>query len=335
MNEKITVSLNGIGSEVPDHIITNKDLESLVDTNDEWIRTRTGIRERRQAAPEQAASDLATVAAQKALAVAGIEPFELGAIIVATSTPDMVFPSTACVIQKNLNALNAFAYDLSAACSGFLFALSNGSQYIESGTCKHVLVIGVDLMTHLVDFQDRNTCVLFGDGAGAVALSAAAAPQGLLGTKLGSDGRFGSILQIPAGGSRMPLTENTLPLRQHFIQMNGSEVFKMAVRAMEQSALSLLEQTGTKLDAIDWLVPHQANQRIIDTLGKRLKFSPDKVFVNLHHYGNMSAASIPVALDEAWRSGLLRQGQLILMLAFGGGLTWGASLLRWSLHHES
>lgn len=331
LNQTMTASLSGIGSEVPQTIITNRALESLVDTSDEWIRTRTGIQERRRAAAGVAASDLATAAAEKALSVAGIQSSELGAIIVATSTPDMVFPSTACVVQKNLNAVNAFAYDLSAACAGFLFALSNGSLYVENGICRHVLVIGVDLMSHIVDFQDRNTCVLFGDGAGAVILSATTGAQGLMGTQLGSDGRYGDILQVPAGGSRMPLTEETLPLRKHYIQMNGSEVFKMAVRAMEQAALSLLQQTDTPLEAIDWLVPHQANRRIIETLGKRLHLPSDKVFMNLQHYGNMSAASIPVALDEAWQTGLIQEDQLVLMLAFGGGLTWGASLLKWTL----
>lgn len=327
---KQQVILSGIGSQVAENVITNEALEKLVDTSDEWIRTRTGIHQRRQASDHQAASDLATEAAFKALAAAGIEASDLGAIIVATSTPDMIFPSTACVLQKNLKAFHAFAYDLSAACAGFLFALSNGAQYIENGVCRHVLVVGVDLMTRIVDMQDRNTCVLFGDGAGAVVLSGSTTTQGLLGTQLGSDGRFGDILQVPAGGSRIPLTAETLPLRQHYIQMNGSEVFKMAVRAMEQAALNLLKDTDTPLTAIDWLVPHQANRRIIETLGKRLQVPSEKVFMNLQHYGNMSAASIPVALDEAWQQGFIKPGQLVLMLAFGGGLTWGASLLRWT-----
>ena len=333
MNKKIAAVLTGVGSEVPETIITNQDLASLVDTSDEWIQTRTGIQARRKANPEQAASDVAVTAAEKALSAAGLSPEELDAIIVATSTPDMIFPSTACVIQKKLNALNAFAYDLSAACTGFLFALSNGSLYVESGLCRHVLVIGVDLMTRLTDFQDRNTCVLFGDGAGAVVLSASQSSEGLLGTRLGSDGRYGDILQVPAGGSRMPLTAETLPLRKHYIQMNGSEVFKMAVRAMEQASLDLLRETGTPLGNVDWLVPHQANKRIIETLGKRLNMPAERVFMNLQRYGNMSAASIPVALDEAWRRGLIVPDQLVLMLAFGGGLTWGASLLRWTLEN--
>ncbi|MDW7670749.1 MAG: beta-ketoacyl-ACP synthase III [Bacillota bacterium] len=335
MSQPITASLSGIGSEVPQTIITNHDLEKLVDTNDEWIRTRTGIHERRQASDDQAASDLATAAAVKALAVAGLSAEDLGAIIVATSTPDMIFPSTACVVQKNLQAVNAFAYDLSAACAGFLFALSNGSQYVETGICRHVLVIGSDLMSRITDSQDRNTCVLFGDGAGAVILSASAHTKGLMGTQLGSDGRFGDILQVPAGGSRMPLTAENFPDRKHYIHMNGSEVFKMAVRGMEQAALKLLDQTETPLHKIDWLVPHQANKRIIETLGKRLNMPPEKVFMNLQHYGNMSAASIPVALDEAWQRGFINPQQLVLMLAFGGGLTWGASLLQWSLPSQA
>lgn len=335
MNNAISAYITGIGSEVPERIITNQDLEKLVDTNDEWIWTRTGIKERRQAAPELAASDLATVAAERAMTIAGIKAEDLGAIIVATSTPDMIFPSTACVIQKNLQATKAFAYDLSAACAGFLFALSNGAQYVENGVCQHVLVIGVDLMTRIIDFQDRNTCVLFGDGAGAVILSGKGEKGGLLGTQLGSDGRFGDILQVPAGGSRMPLTEDNISERKQFIHMNGSEVFKHAVRGMEQAALQLLDHTGFNLKDIDWLVPHQANKRIIETLGKRLKIPGERVFMNLEHYGNMSAASIPVALDEAWHKGLILPEQLVLMLAFGGGLTWGASLARWSLPHRS
>ena len=324
--------ISGIGSRMPEQIITNRDLEKMVDTNDAWIQSRTGIQERRQASPLQAASDLATEASEKALAVSGLSADLLDAIIVATSTPDMVFPSTACVVQQNLGAHKAFAYDISAACSGFLFALSNATQYIENGTCQNILVIGVDLMTHLLDFQDRNTCVLFGDGAGAVVLSAHSQEPGILGSKLASDGRFGDILYVPAGGTRMPLTTENISDRQQYIQMNGSEVFKMAVRSMEQTARTLLEDTGVSMEDVDWLIPHQANQRIIDTLGKRLNIPRERVFVNLHLYGNMSAASIPVALDEAWRSGLLKAGQTILMLAFGAGLTWGASLINWSLH---
>jgi len=330
----MSVCLSGIGSELPDQVISNQDLEKMVETQDEWIRTRTGICERRQAPSELASSDLGTAAALKALQTAGLEPSEIDAIIVATSTPDMFFPSTACVIQQNLAALNAFAYDLSAACAGFLFALSNGSQYVENGVCRNVLVVGVDLMTRILDFQDRNTCVLFGDGAGAVVLSAS--PQnhkkkGVLGTRLASDGRFGDILKVPAGGSRMPLTEETLPLRRQYIHMNGNEVFRMAIRAMEQTALDLMNDSGIPLSSVDWLVPHQANLRIIDTLGKRLQIPSSRVFINLQHYGNMSAASIPVALDEAWRSRKIGPEQLVLMVAFGGGLTWGASLLRWTL----
>lgn len=335
MNKKNSAFISGIGSEVPENVITNKDLAQMVDTNDEWIRSRTGIQERRQASPELAASDLATMAAQQAMETAGIKAEELGAIIVATSTPDMIFPSTACVVQKNLQAANAFAYDLSAACSGFLFALSNGTQYVENGMCRHVLVIGVDLMTRIIDFQDRNTCVLFGDGAGAVVISGSKEPGGVLGTQLGSDGRFGDILQVPAGGSRMPLTEENFSERKQYIHMNGSEVFKLAVRSMEQAALQLLDDTGVSLKDIDWLVPHQANKRIIETLGKRLQIPSERVFMNLQHYGNMSAASIPVALDEAWRKGLIFPDQLILLLAFGGGLTWGASLAKWSLPQQS
>ncbi|RQD72597.1 MAG: ketoacyl-ACP synthase III [Tindallia sp. MSAO_Bac2] len=331
MNREYSAKVTGIGSCVPKHVLTNHDLEQMVDTSDEWIQTRTGIRERRKADPGEATSDLATTAAEIALKEAGILPQDLDAIIVATTTPDMTFPSTACMVQKNIGAQHAFAYDISAACAGFLFALSNASQYIENGTCQSVLVIGADLMTHITDFEDRNTCVLFGDGAGAVVLSKSLDEEGIIRTELGSDGRHGDILSVPAGGTKLPLTEETVTLRKHYISMNGSEVFKMAVRAMGNSAKKLLEKTGYDIHQIDWLVPHQANKRIIDTLRKKMGFPEEKVFINLQHYGNMSAASIPVALDEAYRSHLIKPDQLVLMVAFGGGLTWGSSLLRWSL----
>lgn len=327
--------VSGIGSYVPDHIITNHDLEKLVDTNDEWIQTRTGIQERRKADSSQATSDLATKAAHNALNSAGISPEELDAIVVATTTPDMAFPSTACIVQKNIGASHAFAYDVSAACAGFLFALSTASQHIQSGMCRHVLLIGADKMSHITDPQDRNTCVLFGDGAGAIILSSSTTDAGIIHTELGSDGRHGDILSVPGGGTRQPLTEETIPFRKHFIDMNGSEVFKMAVRGMGNSAGLLLKKTGYHIDQVDWLVPHQANKRIIDTLGKKMGIPKEKVFINLQHYGNMSAASIPVALDEAYRSNLLKVDQLILMVAFGGGLTWGSSLLRWTMESQN
>jgi len=335
LNREYNAKISGIGSCVPDHIITNHDLEQLVDTNDEWIQSRTGIRERRKADSTQATSDLATEAAKIALRSAGISPEDLDAIVVATTTPDMAFPSTACIVQKNIGAHHAFAYDVSAACAGFLFALSNATQHIQSGMCRHVLLIGADKMSHITDFQDRNTCVLFGDGAGAIVLSNSDDGEGVIQTELGSDGRHGDILSVPAGGTRQPLTAETLPLRKHYIDMNGSEVFKMAVRAMENSARLLLEKTGYHIDQIDWLVPHQANKRIIDTLGKKMGLPNERVFINLQHYGNMSAASIPVALDEAYRSHLLKPDQLILMVAFGGGLTWGSSLLRWTMKSQN
>ena len=335
MNRECNAKVTGIGSCVPDHIITNHDLEQLVDTNDEWIQTRTGIRERRKADSTQATSDLATKAAVIALRSAGISPEDLDAIVVATTTPDMAFPSTACIVQKNVGAHNAFAYDVSAACAGFLFGLSNATQHIQAGMCRHVLLIGADKMSHITDFQDRNTCVLFGDGAGAIVLSNTDVEEGVIRTELGSDGRHGDILSVPAGGTRLPLTEETLPLRKHYIDMNGSEVFKMAVRAMGSSAGLLLEKSGYHIDQVDWLVPHQANKRIIDTLGKKMGIPNEKVFINLQHYGNMSAASIPVALDEAYRSNLLKPDQLILMVAFGGGLTWGSSLLRWTMEPKN
>ncbi|SFH89080.1 3-oxoacyl-[acyl-carrier-protein] synthase III [Tindallia magadiensis] len=334
MNKKYVAQLTGIGSYVPEQVITNHDLEKIVDTNDEWIQTRTGIQERRKASVAQSTSDLSTIAAEIALAEAGISAESVDAIIVATTTPDMNFPSTACLVQKNIGANHAFAYDVSAACAGFMFALSNASLYIENGMCENILVIGADIMTHITNFADRNTCVLFGDGAGAILLQKSAKSTGLIKTSLGSDGRYGNILSVPAGGTRIPLTEETLPLKKHYIDMNGSEVFKMAVRAMGANAKELLADTGYHIDQVDWLIPHQANKRIIDTLGKKMGIPKEKVFMNLQHYGNMSAASIPVALDEAYRSDLLKRDDLILMVAFGGGLAWGSSLLQWTLEKQ-
>lgn len=334
MNKKYVAQLTGIGSYVPEQVITNHDLEKIVDTNDEWIQTRTGIQERRKASVAQSTSDLSTIAAEIALAEAGISAESVDAIIVATTTPDMNFPSTACLVQKNIGANHAFAYDVSAACAGFMFALSNASLYIENGMCENILVIGADIMTHITNFADRNTCVLFGDGAGAILLQKSTKSTGLIKTSLGSDGRYGNILSVPAGGTRIPLTEETLPLKKHYIDMNGSEVFKMAVRAMGANAKELLADTGYHIDQVDWLIPHQANKRIIDTLGKKMGIPKEKVFMNLQHYGNMSAASIPVALDEAYRSDLLKRDDLILMVAFGGGLAWGSSLLQWTLEKQ-
>ncbi|SDY79430.1 beta-ketoacyl-ACP synthase III [Tindallia californiensis] len=331
MNEKYIAQLTGIGSYVPEQVITNHDLEKIVDTNDEWIQTRTGIQERRKASATQSTSDLSSNAAEIALAEAGISAESVDAIIVATTTPDMNFPSTACLVQKNIGANRAFAYDVSAACAGFMFALSNASLYIENGMCENVLVIGADIMTHITNFADRNTCVLFGDGAGAILLQKSTKSTGLIKTSLGSDGRYGNILSVPGGGTRIPLTEETLPLKKHYIDMNGSEVFKMAVRAMGSNAKELLADTGYGIEQVDWLIPHQANKRIIDTLGKKMGIPKEKVFMNLQRYGNMSAASIPVALDEAYRSDLLKKDDLILMVAFGGGLAWGSSLLKWTL----
>lgn len=325
----MSVGIIGTGSFVPEKKLTNFDLEKMVDTSDEWIVSRTGIKERRIAKREQASSDLAYEAALEAIANAGITAEDLDLIIVATVTPDHAFPSTASILQAKLGANKAAAYDISAACSGFLYGLATGSQFINSGLYKYVLVIGVETLSKITDWTDRNTCVLFGDGAGAAVLGPVASGFGFLSFELGSDGSGGDLLKQPAGGSRLPASKETVDERLHFIQMAGSEVFKFAVKIMEQSAINVLEKAGLTKEDIDFLVPHQANLRIIDYAVKRLKLAEDKVVVNLDKYGNMSSASIPVALHEAVTAKKISEGDNVLLVGFGGGLTWGATLLKW------
>ncbi len=328
MNE-IHAGILGIGSYVPEKIITNKDFEQIMETSDEWIVDRTGIRERRIAAAEQATSDLATEAAFRALKDGGIAPEELDLIIVATVTPDMSFPSTACLVQKNLQAVNAAAFDLTAVCSGFVYGLAVGSQFIQTGFYKKVLVIGAETLSRILDWQDRNTGVIFGDGAGAVVLGVASPGTGVLGVHLGADGSGGDLLKISAGGSRLPASLETVSQRQHFIYMNGKEVFKFAVKAMGDAATKALENAQLSATDIDCFVPHQANIRIIQSAAKRLGISMEKVVVNVDKYGNTSAASIPIALDEAVKTGRVKNGDTVLLVGFGGGLTWAASVIKW------
>lgn len=325
------VGIIGTGSCLPEKILTNHDLEKIVDTSDEWIRTRTGIRERRVAGDDTAASDLSVTAAERALATAGVSPEELDLIIVATVTPDNLFPSTACLVQERLGAQKAAAFDLSAGCTGFLYALGVGQQFIASGTYEKVLVIGVDLLTKIINWQDRSTCVLFGDGAGAVVLAPAPPGEGILSLYLGADGSGGPLLIMPAGGSRLPASLETVNRKLHTIQMQGSEVFKFAVRIMGEASLIALEKAGLKKEEVDLLIPHQANIRIIEAALKRLGLPPEKVYVNLDHYGNMSSASVPVALDEARREGKLKRGDKVVLVSFGAGLTWGAAVVRWTM----
>lgn len=320
--------IKGVGHAVPPRVLTNADLEALVETDNEWIVQRTGIRERRIADENTATSDIALAAARAALANAGVAPGDLDLIIVATVTPDHAFPATACLIQRELEAWGAAAFDLEAACTGFIYGLSIADQFIRTGTYRTVLVVAADILSKITDYTDRNTCILFGDGAGAAVLQGGEEP-GLLALEIGADGRGGELLVQPAGGSRTPASAETVASRQHFIKMAGREVFKFAVKIMEESSLRVLEQAGLGPDDVDVLVPHQANLRIIDSACKRLGINQGKVLVNLDRYGNMSAASIPVALSEASALGKIKPGDNVLLVGFGGGLTWGAAAIQW------
>jgi len=324
------IGITGIGSALPDKVITNDDLSKMVDTSDEWIRTRTGIRERRIVEDDIATSDLCTEAAIKALEDAKVDPKDIDLIIVATVTPDMAFPSTACIVQKNLGATNAAAFDMSVGCSGFLYGLATGTNFIKAGAYKKVLVIGAEVLSKIMDWEDRSTCVLFGDGAGACVLERCEEGLGILSYNLGADGENGHFLTQPAGGSRMPSSIETVEKRLHYIHMDGREVFKFAVRVMEKASIEALKEVDMELEDIDFLIPHQANIRIINSAAKRLKVPKDRVYVNLDRYGNMSSASIPIALEEAYREGLINKGDNILMVAFGAGLTWASVILKWA-----
>jgi 3-oxoacyl-[acyl-carrier-protein] synthase-3 len=320
----------GTGSYLPEKVITNKDLEKLVDTSDEWIITRTGIRERRIAEDNQATSDLGTIAAQRAIKDAGISAQDIDLIIAATVTPDMSFPSTACIIQNNIKAVNAAAFDIEAACSGFIYALTMANQFIATGLYKNVLVVGAECLSRFTNWKDRNTCILFGDGAGAVVVSRVEQGYGILSQYLGADGSGGDLLDVKAGGSRLPASAETIEDSLHYIHMDGSEVFKFAVRIMVTAAEEAIRLAGISKEDLDYLVPHQANIRIINGAAKRLNMSTEKVWVNLDKYGNMSGASVPVALDEAVRSRKIKKGDNICLVGFGGGLTWASAILKWA-----
>ncbi|WIF96194.1 beta-ketoacyl-ACP synthase III [Caminicella sporogenes] len=324
-----SVGILGTGSCLPEKEITNFDLEKMVDTSNDWIVSRTGIHTRRIADDSTATSDLATMAARKALKMANIKPEDLDLIIVATVTPDMAFPSTACIVQSNLGAANAAAFDLEAGCSGFLYGMTVGKQFIATGVYKYVLVIGAETLSKIMDWNDRNTCVLFGDGAGAVVLGPVEEGRGILSTYLGADGEKGKFLTQPAGGSRMPASIETVKQNLHYIKMDGSEVFKFAVRIMGDASKEALKLCNLNVEDVDYLVPHQANIRIILSAAKRLKLSMDKVYVNLDKYGNMSAASIPVALDEAVKQNKIRENDIVVLVGFGAGLTWGSCVVKW------
>lgn len=324
-----TCSITGVGAYVPDRVLTNQDLEKMVDTTDEWIRTRTGISERRIAADHQTTSDLAAEAAKKALAQAKILPEQVDLIIVATVTPDMPFPSTACLVQEKIGAFNSAAFDVEAACSGFIYALEIGQQFIMSRTYDTVLVIGAEKLSTIMDWQDRNTCVLFGDGAGAAILQNREGSHGLLTTCMGADGRKAGLLDVPGGGSKNPATHASVDARLHYIRMDGKETFKNAVTAMNRAARRAMELCEVEISDIKYVIPHQANMRIIKAVGDRLKAREDQVFTNVHKYGNTSAASVAIALDELVTSGGIQRGDLIMLVVFGGGLTWGAAIIEW------
>ncbi|MNH97766.1 3-oxoacyl-[acyl-carrier-protein] synthase 3 [compost metagenome] len=314
---------------MPEKILTNSDLEKMVETNDEWIVSRTGIRERHIAAPHEATSDLAYEAALKALDSAGMRAEDLDLIIVATVTPDSTVPSTACILQDKLGAKGAAAFDLSAACSGFVYGLATASGFIQNGMYNNALVIGADTLSRITDYSDRNTCVLFGDGAGAVIIGEVPEGRGFLSFDLGAEGSGGSLLNIEAGGSRLPASHQTIEDKKHFLYMNGREVFKFAVRVMGTATERVLTKAGLGKENIDLFVPHQANIRIIQSAMQRLDLPPEKCVINVDKYANTSAASIPLALVEAAEEGRIKEGDAVLMVGFGGGLTWGASVLIW------
>jgi 3-oxoacyl-[acyl-carrier-protein] synthase-3 len=324
-----TCSITGVGSYVPAEILTNADLEKMVDTSDEWITTRTGIKERRRAAKDEFTSDMAAQAAQRAMKMAGVTGDQIQLIIVATITPDMPFPATACLVQQKIGAKRAAAFDLEAACSGFIYGLEIGQQFIMSRTYETVLVIGAEKLSSIVNWKDRNTCVLFGDGAGAAILQNRENSHGLLTAVMGADGEKADLLFMPGGGSRCPATTDSVAAKLHYLQMEGKETFKNAVQAMQSAATEVLRRCEIDITKIKCVIPHQANRRIIEVVGERLGATPEQIFVNLDKYGNTSAASVAIALDEAVSSGKILRGDLILLVVFGAGLTWGAAVIEW------
>ena len=324
-----TVSIIGTGSYVPEKILTNADLMRMVDTSDEWITTRTGIKERRVAAKDEHTSDMAAKAALAAIEQAGISAKEIDLILLATATPDMVFPATACLVQTKIGATKAACLDVSAACAGFLFAIEIAQQFITSHTYETVLVIGAEKLTSITNWTDRNTCVLFGDGAGAAVLRHRGSAHGVIATHVGSDGQYADILFMPGGGCRTPITAENVDQNLQTIHMSGKDVYKQAVTAMLAASKTVLDQAGLTIDDIACVIPHQANVRIIEAIADRLKIPIDRFFVNLDRYGNTSAAAVAIALDEANRTGRIKAGDYVLMVVFGGGLTWASTVIEW------
>ncbi|MDP8232078.1 MAG: beta-ketoacyl-ACP synthase III [Candidatus Zophobacter franzmannii] len=328
---KYKAKYSAFGSYVPDKVLSNFDLEKIVDTNDEWIKSRTGMSERRIASDEQAASDLATIAAQRCIENSDIKYKDIDLIICGTISPDHAFPSTACFVQKNLGLKGIPAFDISAGCPGFIYASDIARQFVENGTKKNVLVIGVEILSKIVNWEDRNTCVLFGDGAGAAIISRAQSNDisQIIDSEILADGNYTELLEQPAGGSRMPASEDTLKENLHTVHMQGNRVFKLAVKSMYSTSETVLKRNNMEFNDLDWLVPHQANMRIIESLGNKMKINNEKVIVNIEKYANTSSATIPIAIDEAIRNGKIHRGDVIHMVSFGAGLTWGSVLFRY------
>ncbi len=326
---RIKTVILGSGSELPSKVMTNADFEKLIDTSDEWITTRTGIKERRVLEEGKGTADMAYRASVQALQAAGLEANDLDAIIVGTCTPDYPMPSSACVLEDMLGARKVFSFDVNAACSGFLNALTVTDSFIRTGMIRHALVVGSDVLSRVLNWHDRTTCVLFGDGAGAIVVgSSIDGNRGILSTRLRTDGSYAKTLYVPAGGSLKPASIETVESKQHTMRMNGKEVFKIAVRAMEEISREVLEEANVCISEVSLVIPHQANRRIINALAERLKVPLEKVVVNVDKYGNTSAASVPVALDEAWRQGRIAGGDTVLLNSFGAGFAWGAALIR-------
>ncbi|OHB74306.1 MAG: 3-oxoacyl-ACP synthase [Planctomycetes bacterium RBG_16_41_13] len=322
-------AITGVGSYLPDKILTNHDLEKLVDTTDDWILQRTGIRERRIVENGVTTSDLGAIASLKAIENAGISAEEIDMIITSTITPDYLFPSTSCCLQKQIGAVHASAFDISAACAGFVYALSIGQSVINSGAAKTVLVVGAECLSKITDYTDRATCILFGDGAGAVVLQNNKEKHQILDTRVVSDGTYADVLIIPGGGSKHPATTESVQERLHYIRFKGREVFKLAINTITNQVIETAQKNGFTVQDIDLIIPHQSNLRIIEATMERLKLPMEKAFVNIDKYGNTSSASVPIAIDEAQQAGRLRKGDLVMLVAFGGGLTWGSCVIRW------
>lgn len=318
----------GMGHAYPEGILTNADLEKIVETSDEWITTRTGIKQRHKAADNEYTSQFGTAAAKQAIERAGLKPEDIDIIVCATTTPDQIMPSTGALIQAQLGAVNAAGMDVFAACSGFIYGITMVESMIRTGQIKHALVIGAEVLTKYVDYTDRGTCVIFGDGAGAAVLGPVPEGKGILATKIKSDGRYEEQLYCPAGGTKLGTTHETIDDRMHFFKMKGNELFKVAVRSMAEISAEMLDQAGYSVDDVDIVIPHQANQRITDAVASRLGVAEEKVYSNIAEHGNTSSASIPIAMDECIESGKIKEGSLVLLTAFGGGVTWGGTVIR-------